>query len=147
MMACALAIAQPAALAPRGGKNMPKNLPRLPSPVMVSGRMRSRSVVAKAAQDSSEPSFGNIVKYVKSSFNTPEDLFALVGIGFGAIAAFWASINLIEAIDKLPLFPLLFELIGISVAWSFIYRNLLFKPDREEFLKNIKSSVSRILGQ
>ena len=152
MMACALSIAQPTALAPCGGggggssKIVPRNLPKLRSP-MVSGRMRSRAVVARAAQDSSEASSGSVVKYVKSSFNTTEDIFALAGIGFAAIAAFWASMMLIGVIDKLPVLPLFFELIGIAVAWWFIYGNLLFKPDREKFLENIKSSASRILGQ
>jgi len=148
MMACALSVAQPVALAPCGGgsKSVLKNLPKLPNP-MVSGRMRSRSVVAKAAQDSSDASTGSIVKYVKSSFNTTEDIFALAGIGFAGIAALWASMMLIEVIDKLPVLPILFELIGIAVAWWFIYGNLLFKPDREKLLESIKSSVSRILGQ
>ncbi|EEC71523.1 hypothetical protein EE612_005874 [Oryza sativa] len=151
-MASALAVARPAALVPRGGSesitgNLPM-LPAVPSTRFVSGRMRSRNVVAaKAAQDSSEPSSGSVVKYVQSSFSTPEDLFALAGIGFAGIAALWASINLVEVIDKLPVLPLLFELIGILVAWLFIYQNLLFKPDREKFLNNIKSSVSRVLGQ
>jgi len=99
-------------------------------------------------QDGSESSgTGSIVKYVTSSFSTAEDIFALAGIGFAAVAALWASVNLIEIIDKLPVLPLLFELVGILVAWLFIYNNLLFKPKRKEFLENIKSSGSRILGQ
>ncbi|CAL4961283.1 unnamed protein product [Urochloa decumbens] len=109
-------------------------------------RIRSRSVVVKVAQDSSE-SPGSIVTYVKSSFSTAEDIFALAGIGFATVAALWASVNLVEIIDKLPVLPLFFELIGISVAWVFIYNNLLFKPKRQEFLGNIKSTISRILGQ
>uniref|UniRef100_A0A0A9DHV1 Cyanobacterial aminoacyl-tRNA synthetase CAAD domain-containing protein n=1 Tax=Arundo donax TaxID=35708 RepID=A0A0A9DHV1_ARUDO len=130
MMAGALAVAQPAAaLVPCGSRtNLSGHLPRLPSP-RFSGRVSSRSVVAKVAQDSSESS-GSIVKYVKNSFSTPEDIFALAGIGFAGIAALWASVNIVEAIDKLPILPLLFELIGILVAWLFIYNNLLFKPDR-----------------
>uniref|UniRef100_A0A0D9V5Y3 Cyanobacterial aminoacyl-tRNA synthetase CAAD domain-containing protein n=1 Tax=Leersia perrieri TaxID=77586 RepID=A0A0D9V5Y3_9ORYZ len=151
-MASAIAVAGPAALLPRGGsKSISCSLPRLPAAPgnrFVSGRMRSRNVVAvKAAQDSAESSSGSIVKNIQSSFNTPEDLFAIAGIGFAGIAALWASVNLVEAIDKLPVLPLLFELIGIFVAWFFIYQNLLFKPDREKFLNNIKSSVSRVLGQ
>ncbi|CAM0882594.1 unnamed protein product [Alopecurus aequalis] len=144
MMACALSIA----LAPCGGssKSVPNNLPRLRSPA-VSVRTRSRGVVARAVQDSSEASSGSIVKYVKGSFNTTEDIFALAGIGFAAIAALWASMMVIEAIDKLPVLPIFFEVIGISVAWWFIYGNLLFKPDREKFVNSVKSSVSRILGQ
>ncbi|KAI5000521.1 hypothetical protein ZWY2020_005110 [Hordeum vulgare] len=151
MMACALSIAQPTALARCGGggsssQSVPRGLPKLRSPT-VSGRMGSRAVVARAAQDSSGASTGSVVKYVKSSFNTTEDIFALAGIGFASIAAFWASMMLVGVIDKLPVLPLFFELIGIAVAWWFIYGNLLFKPDRARFLENIKSSVSRILGQ
>ncbi|KQK09844.1 protein CURVATURE THYLAKOID 1C, chloroplastic [Brachypodium distachyon] len=147
MASCALSVAQLAALAPCGGrKSVPENFPRLQSPT-VSGRMRSRGVVVKAAQDSPGTSSGSIVKYVKSSFNTAEDIFALAGIGFAAIAALWASMMVIEVIDKLPVLPIFFELIGISVAWWFIYNNLLFRSDREEFLNNIKSAASRVLGQ
>ncbi|CAL4973936.1 unnamed protein product [Urochloa decumbens] len=148
MMACALAVVvQPAAALPPCGRtrNLSGHLPRLQSP-RLSGRIRSRNVVVKVAQDSSE-SPGSIVTYVKSSFSTAEDIFALAGIGFATVAALWASVNLVEIIDKLPVLPLFFELIGISVAWVFIYNNLLFKPKRQEFLGNIKSTISRILGQ
>ncbi|PAN28395.1 hypothetical protein PAHAL_5G150400 [Panicum hallii] len=146
MMACALAAVQPAAaLAPCGRRSLSGHLRRLPSP-RISGRIMSRSVVTKVARDSSESS-GSVVRYVKSSFSTAEDIFALAGIGFASVAALWASINLVEIIDKLPVLPLFFELIGIVVAWLFIYNNLLFKPKRQEFLENIKSTISRILGQ
>ncbi|KAG2591841.1 hypothetical protein PVAP13_5NG507500 [Panicum virgatum] len=118
MVACALAAVQPAAaLAPCGRRSLSGHLRRLPSP-RLSGRIRiSRSVVAKVAKDSSESS-GSVVRYVKSSFSTAEDIFALAGISFGAVAALWASINLVEVIDKLPVLPLFFELIGIVVAWA-----------------------------
>ncbi|KAF8407065.1 hypothetical protein HHK36_006190 [Tetracentron sinense] len=59
-----------------------------------------------------------------------EDRIALVGLGFAAIVALWASANLITAIDKLPLIPSALEFIGILFSWWFIYRYLLFKPDR-----------------
>ncbi|KAK3165508.1 hypothetical protein QOZ80_1AG0034040 [Eleusine coracana subsp. coracana] len=148
MIACAFAVAQPAAaLRPCARGNLAGRLTRA-QPPRFSVKARSRGVVAKVARDSSEPSSsGSVVKYVKSSLDTPEDIFALAGIGFAGVAGLWASVNAIEVIDKLPVLPLLFELIGIVVAWLFIYNNLLFKPDREEFLKNIKSSVSQILGQ
>ncbi|KAF8663773.1 hypothetical protein HU200_055099 [Digitaria exilis] len=132
MMACALAVVQPAAApALRGRRSLSGHLPRLPSP-RLPGRMRirSRSIVAKVAQDGSESPGSSIVRYVKNSFNTAEDIFALAGIGFATVAALWASVNLIEIIDKLPVLPLFFELIGILVAWVFIYNNLLFKPKR-----------------
>ena len=95
--------------------------------------------------------------FLTKQFSTTEDIFALAGIGFAAVAALWASINLVEVsyrwhvsrsaafnsepkkvfcynykadktnllhvsftfqvIDKLPVLPLFFELIGIVVAW------------------------------
>ncbi|KAF2323422.1 hypothetical protein GH714_035380 [Hevea brasiliensis] len=76
-----------------------------------------------------------------------EDRLALFGLGFAAIVALWASTNLISAIDKLPLIPSAFELIGILYSSWFVYRYLLFKPDREELFQIISKSVSDILGQ
>ncbi|KAK3162007.1 hypothetical protein QOZ80_1BG0084110 [Eleusine coracana subsp. coracana] len=147
MIACTFAVAPPAtALRPCARGNLAGRPSRV-QPPRFSVKARSRGVVAKVARDSSEPSSGSVVKYVKSSLDTPEDIFALAGIGFAGVAGLWASVNAVEVIDKLPVLPLLFELIGIVVAWLFIYNNLLFKPDREEFLKNIKNSVSQILGQ
>ncbi|WVZ68748.1 hypothetical protein U9M48_017648 [Paspalum notatum var. saurae] len=69
MMACALAVAQPAVapLAPSGKRSLSGGRPpRLPSP-RLSGKLRSRSVVvAKVAGDDPESS-GSIAKYVTSS--------------------------------------------------------------------------------
>uniref|UniRef100_A0A0C9RND8 TSA: Wollemia nobilis Ref_Wollemi_Transcript_8761_920 transcribed RNA sequence n=1 Tax=Wollemia nobilis TaxID=56998 RepID=A0A0C9RND8_9CONI len=51
------------------------------------------------------------------------------------------------AIDKLPLLPSSFEFIGILFSGWFVYRYLLFQPDREELVKKIKDAVSQITGQ
>ncbi|KAJ3695729.1 hypothetical protein LUZ60_001106 [Juncus effusus] len=112
----------------------------------ISGK-RINLVVTKAVGDSSDSSSGSIVKSVQNLWSSPEDRIALAGLGFAAIAAIWASSNFISAIDKLPLLPNLFEFIGILFSSWFIYRYLLFKPDREELVKIINSSISRVLGQ
>lgn len=104
-------------------------------------------VVAMAVDDSSDSSSGNIVKYVRSAWSNSEDRIALAGFGFAAIVAFRASANLITAIDKLPLLPSSLEFIGILVSWWFIYRYLLFKPDREELWTKLKTSISNIIEQ
>jgi hypothetical protein len=36
------------------------------------------------------------LKIKRIQFSTAEDIFALAGIGFAAVAALWASVNLIE---------------------------------------------------
>ncbi|XP_078151510.1 protein CURVATURE THYLAKOID 1C, chloroplastic-like isoform X1 [Carex rostrata] len=113
----------------------------------VSGEKRNNLVVAKAVADSSESSSGSIVKSVQTAWSSPEDRLALAGLGFAGLVYIWAAKNLISAVDKLPLLPGFFEYIGILYSSWFVYRYLLFKPDREELGTIIKSSISRITGQ
>ncbi|KAF6161659.1 hypothetical protein GIB67_017297 [Kingdonia uniflora] len=112
-------------------------------------RVRERrlfSISAKATGKSSE-TFTSIVESVQNIWESSEDRPALVGLGFTAIVALWASTNLVVAIDKLPVIPSTFELIGILYSSWFVYRYLLFKPDREELFQSINKSLSDILGQ
>ncbi|KAH6781393.1 golgin putative 5 [Perilla frutescens var. frutescens] len=67
-------------------------------------------VMAKATGESSESS---IVKSIQDVWDKSEDRVALVGLGFAGVVGFWAAINIVTAIDKLPVIPSLFELIGL----------------------------------
>ncbi|XP_034208512.1 protein CURVATURE THYLAKOID 1C, chloroplastic isoform X4 [Prunus dulcis] len=101
-------------------------LPKLPFS-SIRERQNRASVVVKATGESSESSNSlSIVKSVQNVWDNSEDRPGLVGLGFAAIVAFWASSNLI--------------------TW-FIYRYLLFKPDREELFQIVNKSISDILGQ
>ncbi|CAN6456519.1 unnamed protein product [Victoria cruziana] len=95
----------------------------------------------------SDPSTESILKSITSSFNSSEDRIALAGLGFAAIVVIWASSNLITVIDNLPFIPTVLELVGILFSWWFIYRYLLFKPDRQELVRIIKGSISDVLGK
>lgn len=105
------------------------------------------AVVVKATGDSSDSSSLSVIESVQNVWDKPEDRVAVVGLGLTAIIAFWASLNLVLAIDKLPVISSFFEFVGILFSSWFIYRYLLFKPDREEFFQNINKSISDILGQ
>ncbi|KAL6996467.1 hypothetical protein U1Q18_006599 [Sarracenia purpurea var. burkii] len=106
------------------------------------------AIFANATDQTSESSTSlSIVKSVQDVWDKSEDRIALIGLGFAAIVAIWASANLITVIDKLPLVPSAFEFIGILFSSWFIYRYLLFKPDREELVQIINKSISDILGQ
>ncbi|RWR83123.1 PRONE domain-containing protein [Cinnamomum micranthum f. kanehirae] len=112
------------------------------------GRQRCLRIVSKAIEGKSDSSTSlSIVKSVKSAWDNSEDRIGLVGLGFAAVVAVWTSSKIIGAIDKLPLFPTMFEIIGILFSTWFVYRYLLFKPDREELVETVKSTVSNILGQ
>ncbi|KAK4413859.1 protein CURVATURE THYLAKOID 1C, chloroplastic [Sesamum alatum] len=146
------------------GQKMASVVARLPSPplVVVNGRksvsgtlqklamptIKERQdrlgVKAKATGESSETS---IVKSVQNVWDNSEDRVALIGLGFAGVVGFWASINLVAAIDKLPIFPSVLELIGLLYSTWFTYRYLLFKPDRQELSQAISKSISDILGR
>ncbi|XP_057967520.1 protein CURVATURE THYLAKOID 1C, chloroplastic isoform X2 [Malania oleifera] len=111
------------------------------------GKLSHSFVAVKATGESSESSTSLIVKSVQNVWDKSEDRFALFGFGFAAVVAIWASANLITAIDKLPLIPNALELVGILFSSWFVYRYLLFKPDREELSQIINRYISDILGQ
>ncbi|PNT43758.1 hypothetical protein POPTR_003G052200v4 [Populus trichocarpa] len=130
-----------------GKRTLSSTLQTLPlSPIK--DRQNCVSVVVRATGESSESSAPlGIVKSVKNIWDDSEDRLALVGLGFAALVAIWTSAKLILAIDKLPVVPSVLELIGILFSSWFIYRYLLFKPNREELFQIIKKSVANILGQ
>uniref|UniRef100_A0A1D1ZKM1 Thylakoid membrane phosphoprotein, chloroplastic n=1 Tax=Anthurium amnicola TaxID=1678845 RepID=A0A1D1ZKM1_9ARAE len=150
-MACASAVGLPSGFY-GGSRTFPRNVGKIPGSNLTGGRARLGRrryliTVVKVVGDGSNSSSESIVKYVQNVWGKSEDRLALVGLGFAAIAFVWASGNLITAIDKLPLIPSVLEFIGILFSWWFIYRYLLFKPNREELLKNVKSSLSDILDR
>ncbi|XVF74567.1 hypothetical protein PTKIN_Ptkin13bG0120100 [Pterospermum kingtungense] len=131
----------------QGRKTLFRTLPKLP--VSSTAERRNCAVIVKASSDSSESSTSlSVIKSVQNVWEkSDEDRFGLIGLGFAAIVALWASTNVISAIDKLPLIPNVLEVIGILFSSWFIYRYLLFKPDREELIQIINKSVSEIFGQ
>ena len=52
--------------------------------------------------------------------------------------------GMLNAVEKLPLVPALFELIGIGFTGWFIYRYLLFKPDRQELRAVFDDLLSKV---
>ncbi|XP_076916997.1 protein CURVATURE THYLAKOID 1C, chloroplastic-like [Bidens hawaiensis] len=114
----------------------------------IGGKQGRVGFIAKARSGSSESSTSlNTISSAQSIWDKPEDLVALLGVGFAAVVAFWASITVTNAIDKLPVLPGVLELIGILFSTWFVYRYLLFKPDRKELAEIIKKWLAEIIGQ
>ncbi|KAH9548174.1 hypothetical protein CY35_11G075000 [Sphagnum magellanicum] len=105
------------------------------------------SVEATEATDELEDTLKGALKSVQEAWDKLDDKLAVSGLGFAALIVLWASTGLIGAIDKLPLIPAVFEFVGILFSGWFVYRYLLFKPDREELLKVIDDAKSKITGQ
>eukprot|EP00249_Psilotum_nudum_P008483 c21305_g1_i1 orf=129-668(+) len=85
-------------------------------------------------------------KSLQNAWEKTDDKLAIGGLGFAALILLWASTGLISAIDKLPLIPTFFEFVGILFSGWFIYRYLVFKPDREELLQKVEDTVVKITG-
>ncbi|XP_031277767.1 protein CURVATURE THYLAKOID 1C, chloroplastic isoform X1 [Pistacia vera] len=138
----------PPPLLVQGRKTLFRTLQKLPlSPIKE--RQNRVCVVVKATGESSDSSSSlTIVKSVQNvQWDNSEDRLGLIGLGFAAIVGVWASVNLVTAIDKVPLIPNVLEFIGILFSTWFVYRYLLFKPDREELFQIVNKSISNILGQ
>ena len=65
-------------------------------------------------------------------------------IAGGAVTTLVVADGMLSAVEKLPLVPALFELIGIGFTAWFVYRYLLFKPDRQELRGVLDDLVSKV---
>ncbi|KAL3639738.1 hypothetical protein CASFOL_014706 [Castilleja foliolosa] len=133
----------PPLMAVNGRQPVLGTLQRFSLPAMKERRDRV-GVTAKATGETSDFS---IVKSVQNVWDNSEDRVALIGLGFAGVVALWASINLLTAIDKLPVIPSVLELVGLLFSSWFTYRYLLFKPDRARTFTDDQQVDIRYSGQ
>jgi len=88
-----------------------------------------------------------IIEDLKAKWNATEEKPAVVAIGLSSFVAIWAAAGLVDAVNKLPLIGGLLEGVGLVVSGWFIYRNLIFGPDREELRKNIDDFLKKVTGK
>jgi hypothetical protein len=65
-------------------------------------------------------------------------------IAGAAVTTLVVADGILGAVEKLPLIPSLFEIIGISFTAWFVYRYLLFKPDRAELKAVVDDLLAKI---
>lgn len=88
-----------------------------------------------------------ILNDLKAKWNATEEKPAVVAIGLSSFVAIWAAAGLVDAVNKLPLIGGLLEGVGLVVTSWFVYRNLIFGPDREELRKNIDDFLKKVTGK
>lgn len=76
----------------------------------------------------------------------PEDTPSVLLLGGGSLIAVWIAIVLVGAIDSIPLFPKLMEVVGLGYTLWFSSRYLLFKKNREELVVKIDEIKQQVLG-
>ncbi|GAB2271884.1 hypothetical protein Dimus_006713 [Dionaea muscipula] len=138
-------------------------LPSLPPPVQPQSRLSNskvaRNMAAMAtgearivvtgetpAEVGTTTETPEIVKKIIEAWDKVEDKYAVISLALAAGIVLWGSTGLVAAIDRLPVVPGVFELVGIGFTGWFTYRNLIFKPDREELIAKLKELYKEILG-
>ncbi|KAG1366585.1 protein CURVATURE THYLAKOID 1D, chloroplastic [Cocos nucifera] len=75
-----------------------------------------------------------------------EDTYAILIYGTGALVALWISFAVVSAIDSLPFFPKVMEIVGLAFTIWFSSRYLIFKESRDEFFAKIDELKEQVLG-
>ncbi|BFG35569.1 hypothetical protein CerSpe_218430 [Prunus speciosa] len=75
-----------------------------------------------------------------------DDTYAVLIYGGGALFALWLASAVVGAIDSIPLFPKLLEVVGLGYTIWFSTRYLIFKENREELFAKIQVLKQQVLG-
>ncbi|XP_058105085.1 protein CURVATURE THYLAKOID 1B, chloroplastic-like [Magnolia sinica] len=111
---------------------------------MATGETQIIATGESPAEEESE--IPEIMKTVQEVWDKIEDKYAVTVLALAVAIALWGSAGLISAIDRLPLVPAILELIGIGYTGWFVYRNLVFTPERETLINKIKDTYSNVIG-
>uniref|UniRef100_A0A3N7F4D7 Cyanobacterial aminoacyl-tRNA synthetase CAAD domain-containing protein n=1 Tax=Populus trichocarpa TaxID=3694 RepID=A0A3N7F4D7_POPTR len=76
----------------------------------------------------------------------PEEAFSVLFYASGALVAFWLVVAVVGAIDSIPLFPKLMEVVGLGYTTWFATRYLLFKKNRDELAAEVAEFKQQVLG-
>ncbi len=70
-----------------------------------------------------------------------------LGLIFGGIVSVKITLAILDAINSIPLFSPMFELVGIGYTGWFVYRYLWKESTRQELVKELDSIKSQVMGR
>eukprot|EP00892_Ulva_mutabilis_P001503 jgi/Ulvmu1/11353/UM075_0013.1 len=109
-----------------------------------------RAVAVRAKTDSSEELYEKtekVVADIKDKWEKTEEKPALIGLITASIVLLYVLNGIVSAVDQIPVVSGIFELIGIFVSSWFVYRYLVFGPDRQELKQNIQDFFKKVQGK
>eukprot|EP01025_Chloroclados_australasicus_P043647 TRINITY_DN4683_c1_g1_i2.p3 TRINITY_DN4683_c1_g1~~TRINITY_DN4683_c1_g1_i2.p3 ORF type:complete len:141 (+),score=16.03 TRINITY_DN4683_c1_g1_i2:185-607(+) len=114
-----------------------------------------RSAVARA-ESPSKPKFSSeemyeatekVVADIKTKWDKTEEKPAAVALLITGVVAVYVLNGVVNAVHSVPIISGVFELVGIFVSSWFVYRYLVFGPDREELKANINDFFKKVAGK
>eukprot|EP00270_Netrium_digitus_P003120 TRINITY_DN1353_c0_g1_i2.p1 TRINITY_DN1353_c0_g1~~TRINITY_DN1353_c0_g1_i2.p1 ORF type:complete len:179 (-),score=36.96 TRINITY_DN1353_c0_g1_i2:279-782(-) len=120
--------------------------PSLKSSYLSSRRSKVALFRASAEVSGTQKEIQEAVGKLKAKWDELEDKTVVAIYGGGGIVTIWLSSVLLSAIDRLPILPSMFELIGTYYSTWFVYRYLLFKSSRRELAVLLNEFTSKITG-
>ncbi|KAK9788160.1 hypothetical protein WJX73_004257 [Symbiochloris irregularis] len=104
----------------------------------------------KSEADAASTDFQNkaeeYLNSIQRRWDKVEEKPVAIAIGVTALVVIWAASGLVDRIDRLPLVGGLLELVGLLVTGWFVYRYLVFGPDRDELKQNLDKFLSKADG-
>lgn len=88
----------------------------------------------------------SIPTYLADFFNKYNQLLVTLGWILAAFATVKLTLALLDAINDIPLLPLLLELIGLGYVSWFVFRYLLSAASRQELVEAIQTFKEQFLG-
>ncbi|XP_075510395.1 uncharacterized protein LOC142546522 isoform X2 [Primulina tabacum] len=76
-----------------------------------------------------------------------ENKYSIVALGIGGLISLRIAVAVIGAIDSIPLFPKVLELVGLGYTIWFTTRYLIFEQKRGEFVARVKQFKEEVIGQ
>merc|ERR1719231_2162874 len=105
---------------------------------------RAAAIVPRANKSDISATAEEVLDKASKAWEEVEEKPAAIALATSSIIVPWATSSVVDAIEKLPIFSGLFELVGIGYTGYFVYRYLLFKPDREELKEIVDEFVKKI---
>ncbi|KAI3922153.1 hypothetical protein MKX01_005842 [Papaver californicum] len=75
-----------------------------------------------------------------------EDAYSYLVYGSGALITLWLASAVVGAIDSIPVFPKVLEIVGLGYTIWFSSRYLIFKKNREGLFTKIGELKKQVLG-
>lgn len=120
-------------------------LPSRPFVRRSAGPLRQAKFVPRAETET-QVDADQVVRDLQAKWDRVENKTQVAIYGFGAILVLWLSSTLVGSINRVPLLPRIFELVGLGYSSWFTYRYLLFKSNRQELIADVEDLKRKITG-